>query len=90
MPQCVHALHSLNPAKFILVDGATAIIRGHSRVTRDVDILVHDIAILEQLKIVNGFKVVDGKLSVSTKSESRLPIPSACKLHFHGHGKIWL
>ncbi|KAJ8103662.1 hypothetical protein POJ06DRAFT_242548, partial [Lipomyces tetrasporus] len=60
---CIHALRDSIPMMFILVGGAAAYFRGHQRVTKDVDILIRDLTILDHLKTVDGFEVVGEKLS---------------------------
>ncbi|KAK9245872.1 hypothetical protein V1506DRAFT_217603 [Lipomyces tetrasporus] len=59
---CIHALRDSIPMMFILVGGAAAYFRGHQRVTKDVDILIRDLTILDHRKKVDGFEVVGEKL----------------------------
>ncbi|KAK9428204.1 hypothetical protein V1505DRAFT_377696 [Lipomyces doorenjongii] len=60
---CIHALRDSVPTMFVLVGGAAAYFQGHQRVTKDVDILIRDLTILDRLKTVDGFEVAGEKLS---------------------------
>ncbi|KAK9350920.1 hypothetical protein V1523DRAFT_435861 [Lipomyces doorenjongii] len=54
---CIHALRDSVRTMFVLVGGAAAYFQGHQRVTKDVDILIRDLTILDRLKTVDGFEV---------------------------------